>query len=282
MENTDSNSKTKRIFLVDFENVHISGLRGIKMLSERDEIILLYSDKGEDSISVIKELREDIQYAKIVKNGQNALDFQLSSYLGFIINKAVCEETLADTQFFIISKDSGYDCVIGFWTKTVFVKHLNINPNISRAENIQKALTPTETNSSVAVKSVVEVKPVAAVKPIIAQQEKINEIMKRVKALNEFHSALVKEFGMPQGGALYKENKEKFKENIQKSSTPPKTKPVVAVKTINTQQQKINEIMKREKTLTGFNNELGKAFGNSQGSIYRKNVAEFKKMHNLK
>jgi hypothetical protein len=36
--------------------------------------------------------------------------------------------------------------------------------------------------------------------------------MKKVKTLNDFHIALVKEFGMSKGGMLYKENKVKFKE----------------------------------------------------------------------
>jgi hypothetical protein len=190
----------KRIFLVDFENVHTAGLKGIKTLTENDDVILFYSDKDEDAIAFIIELRDDIQYAKIVKNGQNALDFQLSSYLGFIIHKAVCENTLADTHFIIISKDSGYDCVISFWKKTPFVKHLKISPNITRTENIQTALMPTEPKADIATKS------------ITLHQQKINEIMKKVKTLNDFHSALVKEFGTPQGGTLYKENKVKFKE----------------------------------------------------------------------
>jgi hypothetical protein len=137
----------KRIFLVDFENVHTGGLKDTKMLTEEDEIILFYSDSDEDSISFIRELRDDIQYAKIVKNGQNALDFQLSSYLGSIVQKAVYDGVLSDTQFVIISKDSGYDCVADFWMKSPFIKHLKISPNITRSENIQAFLTPIKSKS---------------------------------------------------------------------------------------------------------------------------------------
>jgi hypothetical protein len=134
----------KHIFLVDFENVHTGGLKGTKLLSEDDVLIIFYSENDTDSIDFIRELRDDIQYAKIVKNGQNALDFQLSSYLGFIIHKANCDGVLDSTQFIVISKDSGFDCVAGFWKNTPFVRHLKIKPNIIRSENIKAVLSPTK------------------------------------------------------------------------------------------------------------------------------------------
>jgi hypothetical protein len=135
----------KHIFLVDFENVHIGGLKGTKLLSEDDELIIFYSENDTDSIDFIRELRDDIQYAKIVKNGQNALDFQLSSYLGFNIHKVVCDENLDNTQFVIVSKDTGFDCVAKFWNNSPFIKHLKIKPNIIRAENLQAVLKPPKT-----------------------------------------------------------------------------------------------------------------------------------------
>ncbi|MDR0943747.1 MAG: hypothetical protein LBM41_04355 [Ruminococcus sp.] len=176
----------KHIFLVDFENVHTGGLKGTKLLSDDDELIIFYSENDTDSIDFIRELRDDIQYAKIVKNGQNALDFQLSSYLGFIVHKAVCDDILENTQFVIVSKDSGFDCVAGFWKNTPFVRHLKINPDIIRADNIQAALTTDKTN--------------------------IDEIIKTSETLNDFHSTVVKKYGMPLGGTIYNENKAKFKE----------------------------------------------------------------------
>jgi hypothetical protein len=183
----------KHIFLVDFENVHTGGLKGTKLLSEDDELIIFYSENDTDSIDFIRELRDDIQYAKIVKNGQNALDFQLSSYLGFIVHKALCDELLDNTQFVIVSKDSGFDCVAGFWKNTPFVKHLKIKPNIIRVENIQMALTTDKAS--------------------------IEDIINTSATLNDFHSALVKAYGMPVGDTIYKENKAKFKEihNLSKN-----------------------------------------------------------------
>jgi hypothetical protein len=134
----------KHIFLVDFENVHINGLKGIKSLTKDDEIVIFFSENGNETIEVIRELRDNIQYAKIVKNTQNALDFQLSSYLGYVVHKVECDKTLDDTQFVIVSKDTGFDCVIGFWKSTPFVKHLKINPNVVRVDTIKTALSPTK------------------------------------------------------------------------------------------------------------------------------------------
>jgi hypothetical protein len=190
----------KHIFLVDFENVHTGGLKGTKLLSKEDELIIFYSENDTDSIDFIRELRDDIQYAKIVKNGQNALDFQLSSYLGFVVHKAVCDGLLDITQFVIVSKDSGFDCVASFWKNTPFVKHLKINPNIIRAENIQTALQPPKAKVDVVVK------------PVNTQQQKIDEIMKRESTLTNFNNALMKEFGSEKCGVLYKENKARFTE----------------------------------------------------------------------
>jgi hypothetical protein len=185
----------KHIFLVDFENVHTGGLKGTKLLFEEDELIIFYSENDTDSIDFIRELRDDIQYAKIVKNGQNALDFQLSSYLGFIIHKAHCESTLDNTQFVIVSKDSGFECVAGFWKSATFVNDTKIRPNIIRAENIQMVFSPTK----VKVKSE-------------NQPPNIENILQNETTLVNLNNVLCKTFGNEKGGLLYRENKAKFKE----------------------------------------------------------------------
>jgi hypothetical protein len=197
----------KRIFLVDFENVHTGGLKGIKALSEQDDIFLFYSGDHNDSIALLRELRDDIRYAKIVKNGHNALDFQLSSFLGFTIKEAASEDKLANTELYIISKDSGYDAVVDFWTKTPFARYLGVNPSIARADNIHLALHPTEAKLPSDCKQVTVV-----TRPIDKRQLRLDELIKSTQTYKDFHSALVKEFGMPDGSVLYKDNKKRFKE----------------------------------------------------------------------
>ena len=49
----------------------------------------------------------------------NALDFQLSTYLG------ACVQKHPEKKYYIISKDSGYDYVCDFWKNTnVYVKRI--------------------------------------------------------------------------------------------------------------------------------------------------------------
>ena len=52
----------------------------------------------------------------------NALDFQLSSYFGYLIG------TNVDNSFIIYSNDTGFDPVIDFWTvKGINVKRIGEN-----------------------------------------------------------------------------------------------------------------------------------------------------------
>ena len=79
------------IYLIDFENVHYDGLSGILNLHEDDEVYVFYSDNGK---RLTFELHEQIiqsnakfYYYKAAVGGKNALDHQLSTYLGFLVGK---------------------------------------------------------------------------------------------------------------------------------------------------------------------------------------------------
>lgn len=101
------------IFLVDLENVGMSGLKGIEKLSENNRVEIFYGTKtgsiAFDKHVELSRLRVEIDYHKAAKTGKNYLDFQMGTYLGWLIGKG---ET---GKFFIISKDTGYDSVIDFW-----------------------------------------------------------------------------------------------------------------------------------------------------------------------
>lgn len=59
-------------------------------------------------------------YIEIENGTPNALDFQLSSYLGACIHKN------PDHKYYIVSRDKGFDCVCHFWRdKSVLVKRIN-------------------------------------------------------------------------------------------------------------------------------------------------------------
>ena len=98
-----------RIFLVDMENVH--KLTNINKLTANDKLILFYSDNTPpmpmDTIKAIVNTNVSFDLKKVHLGVKSALDFQLSSYLGFLIGKGF-------TDFTIISKDTGFKCLQDF------------------------------------------------------------------------------------------------------------------------------------------------------------------------
>ncbi len=103
-------------FFVDFENVHSGGFEGIEKYSKDDIIYLMYTEACQSiSVKVLDKLLKNnvanLHLIKVTAGGKNALDFQLSTYLGYLIAKT--EEQ--NVGYYIISKDSGFDFIVSFW-----------------------------------------------------------------------------------------------------------------------------------------------------------------------
>ncbi|MFR5050774.1 MAG: PIN domain-containing protein [Ruminococcus bicirculans (ex Wegman et al. 2014)] len=78
-----------KIYLVDFENVKSKGLQGIDNLTETDTVIIFYSENS-DTINFemhqkVLTSKADLEYFKVNVGGKNALDFQLSTLLGYLV-----------------------------------------------------------------------------------------------------------------------------------------------------------------------------------------------------
>ena len=103
------------IYLIDFENVSNGGFNGIENLTEKDEIKLFYSEKRSTiSIGVHRKLegsRAKKEYLPIKTGGKNALDFQLVTWLGYMIARN------ENAEYCIVSNDTGFDYAIDFWEK---------------------------------------------------------------------------------------------------------------------------------------------------------------------
>ena len=115
MTETDN---TKRIFFVDYENVKISGLDGLLELNSADEVFIFYSENADcitfDIHKNLNETKAQINFQKVEVGSKNALDFQLSSYLGFIINENLNKGN-ENTSYFLVTKDSGFSCLTTYW-----------------------------------------------------------------------------------------------------------------------------------------------------------------------
>ncbi|MBQ9696748.1 MAG: hypothetical protein IJV58_10050 [Oscillospiraceae bacterium] len=107
--------KPTRYFLIDYENVHMAGLQGLEDLRKSDRVIVFYSQNADslsfDVMRMISATRAHVDYIKVDTQGRNALDFQLSSYIGFLLGKD------RHCKCYIVSRDKGYNNVQIFWFK---------------------------------------------------------------------------------------------------------------------------------------------------------------------
>ncbi len=128
------------IYLVDFENVTSEGLSGVARLQEEDRVILFYSANAHKiSLSVHRAIcntKAKVRYFEVAVGGKNALDHQLSTYLGYLIGQN------PNMQYFIVSKDRGYEYLSDFWKN---IHDVTGNINITRIDSIKIATPEVET-----------------------------------------------------------------------------------------------------------------------------------------
>ncbi len=101
------------IYLIDYENVHEGGLSGIKDLPEGDRVIVFYGDKIKSiSFDVHIQMVNSkalVEFIETHKTAKNYLDFQLGTYLGYLIGRGSHDNVV------IVSHDTGFDSVVDFW-----------------------------------------------------------------------------------------------------------------------------------------------------------------------
>ena len=117
MERREDNSESARnYYLVDYENVKNQGLNGIQDLRGENVVCIFYSRNAPGNFTLdqqrqISEANAKIVYLKVEVGTKNALDFQLSSYLG----KIIAENHNRPCNYYIVSNDRGYTSLVPFW-----------------------------------------------------------------------------------------------------------------------------------------------------------------------
>lgn len=150
-----------RYFLIDFDNVASNGLEGCKDLTDNDYIYLFYTDGSKNiSLDLIDDLINLNFFKFKVPVRKQSVDMHLISYLGYLIgmnNDKKC-------KYSIISKDTDYDNIIGFWkekcnisiTRNTSIAHANnVNPSTDKplddlSEKIQEAVLQSNYSETVA------------------------------------------------------------------------------------------------------------------------------------
>lgn len=102
------------IHLVDSENVNASWSDILDDDPDTETLVLYTDNTPKISYDDMKDIMTHDTGLRLIKvdageKGRNALDFQLVSLMGFLI------ATHPDYSFMIISADSGYDPVVGYW-----------------------------------------------------------------------------------------------------------------------------------------------------------------------
>lgn len=145
------------IYLVDYENTQ--NLLGINALSENDYVIIFYSQKASSlSFEIHKEILSSkavVEYKCVDVGSQNALDFQLVSYLGYLIK----QNENSECKLYIVSKDKGFSFVATFWEKEKSIdiqiisdltgKTQSISVENTKSKTVKQVAKNTKTNASV-------------------------------------------------------------------------------------------------------------------------------------
>jgi len=118
-------------YLIDFEN--IQHLSGISTLPKEDEVIFFYKKtpnfENKPTFDLCKDLKQataSITFYPVESDDKNALDFQLSAYIGYLFAKH------PEASVTIVSKDKGYLHIVPF------LNSLEQAPQITLSDNVGK------------------------------------------------------------------------------------------------------------------------------------------------
>ena len=183
------------IFLIDYENVNVEGFNGLSNCTENDYIKIFYT-KGAETLTFglhrrLSESKSKIDYYKVENGSKNALDFQLSSYLGYLISSNPNE------KYYIVSKDKGYEILTNFWQK-----YKNLNCQISLVSDLSLKNEQEEKN-----------KLKQSIKSALSDtnyNDLVNDIfvlIEKYKTKQAINNALVKAYESKKAGEIYKKIK---------------------------------------------------------------------------
>ena len=106
--------QNKKVYLVDSENVGDLWVTHLMKLAEpEDDIVVFYTPKsphmGYEHIRMLLNSSHEVEFMKCVE-GQNALDFQLVTELGYRLGSVK-----EDIEYIIVTNDTGFDAVVKYW-----------------------------------------------------------------------------------------------------------------------------------------------------------------------
>ncbi|MCD7958397.1 MAG: PIN domain-containing protein [Ruminococcus sp.] len=132
------------IYLIDYENVYIDGLTGLEKLSKSDEVIIFYTQnrcgltfelhRRLISCQATLQLMEVMAISTRKNTVKNALDLQLSMYIGYLVGRR------PQVPLYIISKDTDFDLDLTFFEQYLQESHTTL----AICSSIENALNGVE------------------------------------------------------------------------------------------------------------------------------------------
>ena len=104
-------------YLVDYENVKADGMYGVDQLGKKDCVCIFYRENSSTLTfglhEKLNQTKGKIVLQKVEVGVKNALDFQLSTYLGYLIS----ENEGKNETYYIVSEDKGLAILTGYWAE---------------------------------------------------------------------------------------------------------------------------------------------------------------------
>lgn len=113
----------KTHFFVDSENVGDNWITLLHTAASEDDILVFYTSKSPNmnykNLITLKQSEKEVTFIECY-SGNNALDFQLSTELGYRVKDR------GQDEFVILANDTGYDAVVKYWNDRGYsVKRIN-------------------------------------------------------------------------------------------------------------------------------------------------------------
>lgn len=185
-------------YLIDFENTKSAGMQGVNDLSAKDKIYVFYS-RNADTISVelhqqLLACKAEINFSLVTVGGKNSLDFQLVTFLGYLIGKEPNE------KYIIVSGDEGFSYAVNFWNerKANVVLSGSIKKSGSSG-SVQKPQKKNEPN-----KADPQIISLFSDKDVI---QTVTSYISKYKTKQTVYQALVKKYSQKKGLEIYKKIK---------------------------------------------------------------------------
>jgi hypothetical protein len=151
-------------YLIDFENVHAAGIANPAVCVEGDIVCIYYGPASQnlplETIHAFFQRNVGLQTVPVNTGSKNALDFQLTTHLGYLIGKG----EHSGAAYRIVSNDTGFDCVVTYW-KDKGIDIARIIDLAGSEKNVSQPKQKSQTRQKRSEKQKAESEPKAKTEP---------------------------------------------------------------------------------------------------------------------